>query len=210
MLAKRTRYDKSLEIYFYEKINLLHRLEIKGKRAVDCLVHGVEDRSVRLSAKAAKCEEPEQVLKFFQSVKQRLREFDKNRNASHKINEPVISNENTSSTNSSVGIKKPSMASQVICYNCNEQGHYSFKCTKKIIKCTVCNKLGHLTINCSKLPSDVKNADVKEKAVMLVKMGNMSNNKYKLNVEINGQPMVGYVDLGSECTLLRGYSSVEF
>lgn len=46
MLSKRAKYNDSLELYFYEKINLLQRCEIKGKRAVDCLLYGIEDCTV--------------------------------------------------------------------------------------------------------------------------------------------------------------------
>ncbi|KMQ84342.1 retrovirus-like pol polyprotein, partial [Lasius niger] len=54
-------------------------LEIGGKRAVDCLLHGIDDRSVRLGAKAADCKEPKHVLKYMQSIKQRPRESDKSK-----------------------------------------------------------------------------------------------------------------------------------
>ncbi|KAF9804571.1 hypothetical protein SFRURICE_014479, partial [Spodoptera frugiperda] len=76
MLSKRAKFNDSLEHYYYEKINLLNRCEIYGRRAVDCLLYGIEDRSLRLGAKAAKCQEPEQVLTYFQSIKQNLREPD--------------------------------------------------------------------------------------------------------------------------------------
>lgn len=69
MLTRRAQFGESLELYFYEKVNLLNRLEIVGKRAIDCLLHGIDDHSVRLGAKAANCKEPEQVLKYFQSIK---------------------------------------------------------------------------------------------------------------------------------------------
>ncbi|KAA5612362.1 hypothetical protein F3H11_35300, partial [Pseudomonas aeruginosa] len=29
------------------------------------------------------------------------------------------------------------------CFNCNEIGHPSFKCTKLIAKCTTCGGIGH-------------------------------------------------------------------
>jgi len=167
MLARRARFGESLELYFYDKINLLNRLEIGGKCAVDCLLHGIDDRSVRLGAKAANCKEPEHVLKYLQSVKQRPREPDKIRGIQSKRLENVT--ENSSTTNSRFKPVK-SATSTITCYNCNERGHYSFKCTKKITKCTVCNKLGHLATSCPRLPSDDKGNDAKEKTVMLVKL----------------------------------------
>lgn len=77
MLSKRVRYNEPLELYYYDKINLLNRCEIYGKRAVDCLLYGVDDRSLRLGAKAAKCAEPEQVLQYFQSTKRQPHDTDR-------------------------------------------------------------------------------------------------------------------------------------
>jgi len=202
MLARRARFGESLELYFYEKINLLNRLEIGGKRAVDCLLHGVDDRSVRLGAKAANCMEPEQVLKYFQSIKQRSRESEKIKNVHSKRFDSVIETSGTNTASNGSKSAKPA-PSTITCYNCNEQGHYSFKCTKKIMKCTVCNRLGHLAINCSRLPSDDKSGDSKEKTVMLVKLEDVNDNKYVMNLKVNDRSVIGYIDLGSQCTLLR-------
>lgn len=71
------------------------------------------------------------------------------------------------------------------------------------MKCTVCNRLGHLATNCLKLPADDKNNNAKEKAVMLIKLDDVSDNKYVVSLKINGRPVTGYVDLGSQCTLMR-------
>lgn len=200
MLGRRARFGESLELYFYEKINLLNRLEIEDKRAVDCLLHGIDDRSVRLGVKAANCQEPEQVLIYLQSIKQRPREPDKIKGSQNKRPKLVTESSSTAGSGS-----KPikSALSTIICYNCNEQGHYSFKCTKKITKCTVCNKLEHLTIDCPRLPLNDKNNGAKEKTVILVKLDKVNDNKYVRNLKVNGQPVVGYIDLGSQCTLLR-------
>lgn len=50
MLAKRARFGESLEEYYYEKVALLNRCDIVGKRAVECILFGIDDRSVRLGA----------------------------------------------------------------------------------------------------------------------------------------------------------------
>lgn len=137
MLARRARFGESLELYFYEKINLLNRLEIEGKRAVDCLLHGIDDRSVRLGAKATNCKEPEQVLKYFQSIKQRSRVSGKIRNIHNKRSDSVIESSGTNTAGNGPKSAKPAPSTTITCYNCNEQRYYSFKCNKKIMKCTV-------------------------------------------------------------------------
>lgn len=95
----------------------------------------------------------------------------------------------------------------ITCYNCNEPGHYSFKCTKKIIKCTICNRLGRLAVNCSKLSgTDTKTNQLEqfvEKSVMKLDIDSTSDRKYFIQLKINGTATQGYVDLGSQCTLIR-------
>lgn len=202
MLSKRVKYNESLELYFYEKINLLHRCEIKGKRAVDCLLYGIEDRSLRLGAKAAKCQEPEQVLEYFQSIKQQSREMFKNTQDKRPNNLGVSTQAGTNKT-----IKpQVNLPTTIVCYNCNEPGHYSYKCTKKILKCTLCNRLGHINTNCNKQTNEStsKNLDnANEKNVMQLNTDGNNDDKYKLDLKINGRSIYGYVDLGSQCTLLR-------
>lgn len=161
MLSKRVKFNDSLEHYYYEKINLLNRCEIQGKRAVDCLLYGIEDRSLRLGAKAAKCQEPEQVLAYFQSIKQHVRDPDRSRvNYDRRNNTTSLESSNSSKqigNSSEAKTSKPYNNASIVCFNCNEHGHSSSKCTKKILKCNVCSKLGHLSINCPRLPSDSAN-----------------------------------------------------
>lgn len=44
MLSKRAKFGESLEEYFYDKVALLNRCEIHGKRAVECILHGIDDK----------------------------------------------------------------------------------------------------------------------------------------------------------------------
>ncbi|CAL1671667.1 unnamed protein product [Lasius platythorax] len=140
-----------------------------------------------------------------QSIKQRPRESDKSKGTYNKRPETIT--ESSSTTGSGFKPAK-SATSTITCYNCNEQGHYSFKCTKKITKCTVCNKLGHLATNCPRLPSNNKSSDTKEKTVMLVNLDEVNDKKYIMNLKINDQFITGYIDLGSQCTLLRHNKAV--
>ncbi|XP_063385532.1 uncharacterized protein LOC134671603 [Cydia fagiglandana] len=47
MLAKKVKYGESFEHYYYAKVNLLNRCKIYNKHAVDCLLNGIEDRTVK-------------------------------------------------------------------------------------------------------------------------------------------------------------------
>lgn len=183
---------------------MLNRCNIVGKRAVDCLLYGIEDRSLRLGTKALKCQEPEQVLQYFQSIKQQPRETDRSR--PHGDKKPnVLSNAKPTNNDS----KATSSRNSIVCYNCNEPGHFSYKCTKKLLKCNICNRLGHTTLNCPKLPSDNKSSTDKvgqgQNSILRIDAEGTARNdcKYIMQLMLNGQSVLGYVDLGSQCTLIR-------
>ncbi|XP_022830950.1 uncharacterized protein LOC111359588 [Spodoptera litura] len=208
MLSKKVKFNDSLELYFYEKLNLLNRCEIYGKRAVDCLLYGIEDRSLRLGAKAVKCEEPEQVLKYFQSITQQSRESDTKIRYIDKRNNTLFSMSNKQNNNmlNSKPIRFTEASKIVKCYNCNETGHYSYNCTKKVIKCSNCNRFGHLANSCSKSSANDASKIERntEKSVMALSTTTRENyDKYYITLKVNDRPLRGYIDLGSQCTLLR-------
>lgn len=196
MLSKRLRFGESPELYYYSKINLLNRCKIYGREAVDCLIYGIEDRSIRLGAQAAQFSEPEHLLKFFKTVKPgTFRDVDKTINKDKR----------TVTNNSNNQIKGPNRslrpeANKIVCFNCNEPGHPSFKCSKPLLKCGRCNLLGHTTNNCPKLESSQK-AD-KGKNVLNVATERLSS-IYLFPISINGTEIQCHLDLGSECTLIR-------
>lgn len=177
MLSKRVKFNETLELYYYEKINLLNRCGIFGKRAVDCLLYGIEDRSLRLGAKAAKYQEPEQVLNYFQSIKQQSRKSDRAKLQDRRGQTNNV-NSNIRQFSNSDRKFKPQTSAPVVCYNCSETGHFSFRCPKRILKCNVCNRLGHTTINCPQLPSESNknNENKSDKSVMQVDLDDSTNN----------------------------------
>lgn len=62
-------FNETLETYFYHKMNLLNRCQISGKKAIDCIIYGLEDQGMRLGAQAANYSQPEDLLAYFKSVK---------------------------------------------------------------------------------------------------------------------------------------------
>lgn len=203
MLAKRVKYGESLEHYYYAKLNLLNRCKIFGKQAVDCLLYGVDDRAVKVGAQAAQFNEPEQVLKYFRTVKVGVSRESRERSNERRF----VSNKPTTSRPSSVN-------SNIRCFNCDEVGHPSFKCSKPFVKCTACDKLGHRAADCfknkNKTPNDLDKAlvqgkDKTEKQVSEVTADctTDANAKYIFEIKINDSPIVCHVDLGSQCSLIR-------
>lgn len=142
MLAKRARYNDSLEEYFYEKVILLNRCKIYGKNAVDCVLLGIDDRSVRTSAEAALFTDPDMLLKFLRNVKSnRPQERSAIRGAT-TMSDDKRSQQSVKHTTSSI------TRDQVKCFNCGESGHPFSMCKKPLIKCESCFKVGHVKANC--------------------------------------------------------------
>ncbi|KAF9794883.1 hypothetical protein SFRURICE_005118 [Spodoptera frugiperda] len=195
MLAKRVRYGESLEHYYYSKINLINRCGIKGGKAVDCLVHGIEDRAIRVGAQAAQFKEPEDVLKYLKTVKP-----GHSRETAEKSKSERKGQSNTNK------FKPPDISNKIKCHNCNEDGHKSFKCSKSPSKCTFCGREGHLDLYCrTKQNNENKQAlETKQvKQVALLDNTENSNEKYLIEIEVKGKPLIAYVDLGSQCTLVK-------
>lgn len=69
MLETKAALKESLELYYQDKIKLLNRCDITGKKAVDCLLDGIEDKELLYRAQVACYSEPEELLDFFKSVK---------------------------------------------------------------------------------------------------------------------------------------------
>lgn len=65
MLRCKSRLNEPIENYFYEKLSFLNRCDISGKRAVDCIIHGLTDKTIKSSALSLRCSEPDQLLQFF-------------------------------------------------------------------------------------------------------------------------------------------------
>ncbi|XP_063624953.1 uncharacterized protein LOC134796705 [Cydia splendana] len=215
MLAKRARFGESLELYYFSKINLLNRCKIFGREAIDCIIHGVDDRGVRVGAQAAHFEKTEQVLQFFKTIKVQNKENSTDLKKDRKVsnNNNTFSKQSYRTSSSDATPLKPRQSSDsVVCFNCKEKGHPCSKCPKPIVKCSYCHFIGHAISDC---PKKATKPEVKDKSVMRVihvnkddknlhdSSNDNTSSKYKMVIEINGKPIASLVDLGSETTLIR-------
>ncbi|KAL0810525.1 hypothetical protein ABMA28_010646 [Loxostege sticticalis] len=190
MLNRKVKPNEPLETYYYHKVNLLNRCDISGKRAVDCILDGVDDKGLRLGAQAANYLQPEELLSFFKTIK--MDDF--------KINRPAFIKRRSDGASDTV---KPNV---LRCFNCNEVGHPSFKCTKPLLTCSICKRLGHISVNCKRLSKnsqEVSRSVENDKKVSEIKIAGNLDEKYILPVAVNEKPMTCYVDLGSQSTLIR-------
>lgn len=200
MLSKRVKYGESLEHYYYAKINLLNRCKIYGRQAVDCLLYGVEDRAVKVGAQAAQFSEPEQVLKYFRTVK-----IGHNRDSQDSRSRSQ--NDRKGMMNFTSKPANPKMT----CYNCDQVGHPSFRCDKPPAKCVTCDKLGHLSVHCYKNKRVNKdrekepnlNNNKNEKQVAQLCLSEELSAKYLLEIKVNNHNLDCHLDLGSQCSLIK-------
>lgn len=215
MFARKTKPEESLRIYFYDKLMLLNRCGITGKKAVDCVIHGFTDASLRNSAQALKCEDPEDLLKYL-IIQQPQAAFSNtlkkrgfpNRPESNLSRSRIIRCYNcgveghTSNRCNRQKNEKPStsmnQAATFKCFNCGEGGHRFVNCPKILLKCTICNKIGHSEDKCNRGPLSRNNAQ----KVLKIDC-NDGNDKFNKDLVIDNKTFKAYIDFGSECSLVQ-------
>lgn len=189
MLGCRARFGDQLEEYFYEKMVLLNRCNISGKNAIDCILLGIEDRSVRMSAEAAQFTEPDKLLVYLRNIKITRRP--------EKSNAPLQSSASDNKKNRPFKNiqNQGSVRPRTSCYNCGEEGHPYFKCSKPIKRCEKCRKVGHLDTECTIVTESVNK---------VLRISGCINNdaKYFKPALVNGKKLDCFIDFGSQCTML--------
>ncbi|KAI8425605.1 hypothetical protein MSG28_011422 [Choristoneura fumiferana] len=187
MVAKRARFGDSLEEYFYDKVALINKVTgpITGRLFVECILHGIDDRSVRLGAEAAQFDDPDKLLAYLRNTR----------------NIKPVNSDRKVVRNGNVGKPHEVVAKQgrLRCFNCKQDGHVSSQCTLPIKKCTKCSKLGHEAEQCySKLPPNT------EKTVQCcVTDENRFGDKYLKVVEVDGVHFNAFIDFGSQCCMIK-------
>lgn len=228
MLNRKSRTDETLRDYFYDKLSLLTRCEIVGRKAVDCIIYGIGDSSVRNGAQALKCEEPEDLLNFLASQQPtQSRDLSRGPATSNAFKRREFRN-NFPSKNLNINKGR-----DLICFNCKESGHSYQNCSKPIVRCEKCHMVGHNSDSCVRKPFQRRvvethnnNQPTDKKVLRLsadnrissfgkiesesfknppvtIDLENAADNKFHKNVCVNGSMLKAYIDFGSNCSLIQ-------
>lgn len=199
MIRRKSKFSEPLEVYYYEKLALLNRCDIEGKRAVECIIHGLSDKTMKSSANALRCTQPDQLLQFLMSNKDPSQSLDRsNFKGQYASTSESLTNKSSFSRTSKVNNNNSHY--ELFCFNCKEKGHPYLKCPKPLIQCAKCRRVGHKTENCAiNLGNNNKTDNVQKTMCILT---SSPNSKFLKDCIINDIPVKSFVDLGSEVTLL--------
>lgn len=211
MLARRSRKNETLEEYYYDKMTLINRCELTGKRAVDCVSHGIYDYNVRMNVQGGDFKEPEEVLKYLRNISSKTN--DATRKPFQSFGDSSGHSQSQYKKTYNYPQKKEQLTTQLQCFNCKESGHMVTMCPKPIVKCTKCRRFGHTDQNCknplgnrynneSRTPLTMT-ATTGTKNVLNIACGHKGVEKYYKQVLVENKPLQAFVDLGSQCTLLN-------
>lgn len=203
MLRRKTKFHEPIENYYYEKLALINQCDIVGKRAVDCIIHGITDRTLRSGALALRCSHPDQLLQYLVS----------HRDSYHPVADRMHFKSKTSdSSNQSNNVNHrpvPKTSQAPGCYNCKEKGHSFLYCPKPLLKCTRCFRVGHTLDSCNlQNKSDDRNSpSTIPKTLRINSKDELINqdltSKFIKNITVNGTTLQAFVDFGSDVTLIR-------
>lgn len=158
MLKRKSRCSEPIEVYYYDKLALLNQCDIDGKRAVECIIHGLSDKTLKSSALALRCSHPDLLLRFLISNKETSQFSDR---SSYKNKTDSNSDTNTNSQTNKGDRNVNPQGDTVVCFNCKEVGHSFLKCPKPLIRCSQCSRVGHKAENCRVKADSQSNKDDK-------------------------------------------------
>lgn len=220
MLERKSKREESLEEYYHDKARLVKMCGIKGRNAVDCIINGLFDSNVRLNAQGSSFKRPSQLLKYLRRISKKISsQYQTRRLPGHKVDAKTENISRAQTGNPQTTTKHYSnnqnrKVKNIRCYNCSGLGHTAQMCFKPIKRCDNCKRLGHEVSQCSQIGlkpqpqgPNVKNEETNrgdsKDVLRVTNEENTSNGKYFKTVKLNGLEKSGYIDFGSQCTLIK-------
>lgn len=203
MLDRRSNRDETLEEYFYDKAKLVNHCNIRGKDAVDCIIHGIYDHNIRLNAQAANFKNPNKLLRYLRSIT--------GKNVKELKKTGILPKAHTIPTKNADSIKNtrnPNVARIPRCFNCSEEGHTVPKCPKELQRCTKCSRLGHIAEHCRREqnprnPLNTTDALGAANKVQRIESSEVKTDIYNKIIKVNDVTKTAIVDFGSQCSLIK-------
>ncbi|KAH9640726.1 hypothetical protein HF086_007297 [Spodoptera exigua] len=161
------------------------------RKAVDCVLHGIDDRSVRLGAEAVQFDDLDKLLTYLRNSRNVKINPDK------RNSKPLPLKNSADLSQSSNQSQSTSFKRKIRCANCKTEGHIVSQCSLPIKKCTKCFRIGHETEKC------YFNASTSEKSVNRVGSDSDAGQKFFKTALVNKVPIDAFVDLDSECSMLK-------
>lgn len=174
MMARTKEERESLTSYFHHKVALLNACDIYGRKAVSCIVGGLPNNSLKEDCKWQNFDDPDLLYQFLRSYSESSPETSKRK---------------------AVDDKKASgkkVTTNQVCFYCKKKGHL-------VVNCEL--KLKH--ISSQPYPEVSKPRNSSNNLPLMNLSHKPTYNKYFTEVVINGIPVKGYIDQGSECTTIR-------
>lgn len=182
MIKRKSRYNESIEVYYYEKLSLVNQCDIVGTRAAECIIHGITDKTLKSGALALRCTHPDQLLQYLLSNR------DYNQSGA-RPNHPIGCYNCKEKGHHFLHCTKPLTK----CTRCNRIGHIAEKCYNKSDDKLLTNASG--SVQKTMRIDFINNEDAN--------IGNCPGSKFIKEVTVNSCVLRAFIDFGSDVTLIR-------
>ena len=143
MLARTKSYDEDMAQYYFDKLALVSACGLKGKEAVQCIIHGIKDYSIQAAVRVTNLQSAEELRAFLAKYDSGPKEgfnHRRNNNFRHHRQKPYDRRNQAkgndkaseSSTSNRDGNDKQRLKREERCYKCKEKGHFARDCDSNV------------------------------------------------------------------------------